>query len=111
LSRLPKDAAVSLVTWQELYGLLLSPEWVRPRWAIDLRTYLRACGLASFQGIRRNMADSSHLEPISTWKPFMVRRAAPSLGAAVSVLASEPAISELSRWRSSSTRGRKRIRP
>jgi hypothetical protein len=108
LSRLPKDAAVNLVTWQDLYGLLLSPEWVRPRWAIDLRTYLRACGLASFQGIRRNMADSSHLEAISRWRPFVVQRAAPTLRAAVSVLASEPAIGQLRHWPSSSTRGRKR---
>jgi hypothetical protein len=111
LSRLPKDAAVNLVTWQDLYGLLLSPEWARPRWAIDLRTYLRACGLASFQGIRRNMADSSHLEAISRWTPFVVQRAAPAVRAAASVLASEPAIGELWRWRSSPTRGRKRTGP
>lgn len=111
LSRLPKNAAVNLVAWQDLYGLLLSPEWVRARWAIDLRTYLRACGLASFQGIRRNMADSSHLEALSKWKPFVVQRTAPSIRAAVSVLASEPAIGELWRWRSSPTRARKRTRP
>jgi hypothetical protein len=108
LTRLPKDAAVNLVTWQELYVLLLSPELVRPRWAIDLRTYLRACGLASFQGIRRNMGDSSHLDAISRWRPLLVQRTAPTLRAAVSGLASEPAIRELWRWRSSSTRARKR---
>lgn len=107
---MPKDAAVNLVIWQELYGLLLSPEWIRPRWAIDLRTYLRACGLASFQGIRRNMGDSAHLEAISIWRPLMVQRTGPTLRAAVSGLASEPAIGELWRWRSSSTQGRKRTR-
>jgi hypothetical protein len=111
LSRLPKDAAVNLVTWQELYGLLLSPQWVRPRWAIDLRAYLRACGLASFQGIRRNMAGSSHLQAISRWTPFVVQRAAPAFRTAASGLAFESAIGELWRWRSSPTRARKRTRP
>jgi hypothetical protein len=110
LSRLPKDAAVNLITWQDLYGLLLSHEWLNRRWAMDLRAYLRACGLASFQGIRRNMAGSSHLETVSKWRPFVEQRAAPTLTAAVSVLSSEPAIGELWRWRSSSTRGRKRTR-
>ena len=58
--RLP-DAARErfvLVTWQELYGRLLKPEWSRRRWAADLRTYLEECGLASFQGIKRDVADA-----------------------------------------------------
>jgi hypothetical protein len=107
VSRLPKDAQVNLVTWQELYGLLLEPSYSRLRWATDLRAYLRACGLASFRGVRRDLGDAAQLERVVSWKPFADQPVAPTVRLAASVLASESAILDLWRWRSSPTSQRR----
>jgi hypothetical protein len=111
LSKVSAGATVTLATWQALYSLLLAPDWSRARWAIDLRAYLRICGLASFQGVRRDLASAEHLQTISNWRPVPVRPVVPTLRAAASMLASEPAIGELLRWRaaSASERGRDQL--
>ena len=108
LSKVSADATVTLATWQALYGLLLASEWSRARWAIDLRTYLRMCGLASFQGVRRDLASAERLGTIAKWRPFAVRTVAPTFRTAASTLAAEPAIEALLRWRASSARARGR---
>ena len=48
---LPQGARLTLATWQALDKLLSSPPCSRSRWASDLRSYLRLCGLSSFHGV------------------------------------------------------------
>lgn len=98
---LPQDARLNLVTWQDLYKLLLDPQWSRLRWAGDLRTYLRICGLASFHGIRRDVPNAEHMQVLVDWRPYGRRAVAPTLRTAGSMLAAEPAIADLWRWRAS----------
>ena len=86
-----------LVTWQELYGRLLKPEWSRRRWAADLRTYHDDCGLASFQGIKRDVADADQLTRLSEWHPVPTGLAAPSFDIAAAHL-SYPKLGELRHW-------------
>jgi hypothetical protein len=97
--RLP-DAAKGrfvLVTWQELYGRLLKPEWSRRRWAADLRTYLEECGLASFQGIKRDAAEAGQLTRLSEWRPVPTGLTAPSFDTAAAHL-SHTKLGELRHW-------------
>jgi hypothetical protein len=103
-ARLPQGAQLNLVTWQGLYKLLLEYPWSRLRWADDLRTYLRLCGLASFQGIHRHMTQWESLRVIPQWKPVSRRAAIPQLRDAGAALAAEPAIANLQRWRIFSAR-------
>lgn len=111
LSKESAHATVTLATWQALYDLLLEPDWSRARWAIDLRAYLRICGLASFQGVRRDMPSAEHVQTISHWRPVALRPVAPTLRTAASMLAAEPAIGKLLHWRASSAteRGRDQL--
>lgn len=97
--RLP-DAAKEkfvLLTWQELYSLLLKPEWSRRRWAADVRTYLQDCGLASFQGIRRDVAEADQLARLSEWHPVPTGLATPQFDTAAAHL-SHPKLGELRHW-------------
>jgi hypothetical protein len=61
---LPSRALLNLVTWKDLYKLLLEPPWSTKRWAVDLRTYLRLAGLATFHGIDRRISDAEHFAAI-----------------------------------------------
>lgn len=98
--RLPKGAKESfvLLTWQDLFGRLLKPEWSRRRWAGDLRTYLEECGLASFQGIKRHAAEARHLTRLAEWHPMPTGLTAPSFDTAAAHL-SYANLSELRHWR------------
>lgn len=98
--RLPDAAREQfvLVTWQELFGRLLKPEWSRRRWARDLRTYLEECGLASFQGIKRDAAEARQLTRLSEWHPVPTRLTTPTFDTAVAHL-SYANLGELRRWR------------
>ena len=86
-----------LVTWQELYSHLLKPEWSQRRWAADLGTYLDDCGLATFQGINRDVADADQLSRLSEWRPVPTGLAAPSFDIAAAHL-SYPKLGELRHW-------------
>lgn len=97
--RLP-DAAkekFNLLTWQELYSLLLKSEWSRRRWAADVRTYLEDCGLASFQGIRRDVAEADQLARLSEWRPVPTGLETPQFDTAA-VHLSYPKLGELCHW-------------
>jgi hypothetical protein len=99
-NRLPPGATLKLVTWQALYKLLLDPPSSGMPWATDLRKYLWLSELASFHGIRRRVADAAALQVISAWSPVLERtRIVPGLVAAGAMLAAEPAIVDLPRWR------------
>ena len=87
-----------LVTWQELYGRLLKPELSRRRWAADLLTYLDECGLASFQGIKRDAAEAGQLTRLLEWRPVPTGLAAPSFDTAAAHL-SNANLGELRQWR------------
>ncbi len=104
--RLPDVAKETfvLLTWQELYSCLLKPEWSRRRWAADLRTYLEDCGLASFQGIKRDVADADQLTRLSEWRPVPTGLAAPSFDTAAAHL-SYPELGELRHWHPLVNRG------
>jgi hypothetical protein len=98
--RLP-DAARErfvLVTWQELFACLLKPEWSRRRWVADLKTYLDECGLASFQGIKRDAAEAHQLTRLLEWRPVPTGLTAPSFAAAAAHL-SQADLGELRHWR------------
>jgi hypothetical protein len=97
--RLP-DAAKEkfvLLTWQELYSLLLKPEWSGRRWAADVRTYLEDCGLASFQGVRRDLAEADQVTRLSEWCPVPTGLAVPTFDTAAAHL-SYPKLGELRHW-------------
>ncbi len=98
--RLPYAARerFGLVTWQELYGRLLKPEWSRRRWAADLKTYLEECGLASFQGIKRDAAEARQLTRLSEWRPVPTRLTDPSFETAAAHL-NYANLGELRDWR------------
>lgn len=104
--RLPNVAKESfaLLTWQELYSRLLRPEWSRRRWAADLRTYLEDCGLASFQGINRDLADADQLTRMLQWCPVPTGLAAPSFETAAAHL-SYTHLGELRHWHPLVARG------
>jgi hypothetical protein len=87
-----------LVTWQELYGRLLKPELSRRRWAADLLTYLGECGLASFQGIKRDAAEADQLTRLLEWRPVATGLTAPSFDTAAAHL-SNANLGELRHWR------------
>lgn len=97
--RLPDGAKEKfvLLTWQELYSLLLKPEWSRRRWAADVRMYLEDCGLASFQGIRRDVAEAGQLTRLSEWRPVPTVLAVPTFDTAAAHL-SYPKLGELRHW-------------
>ena len=46
-SRLPDNAALGLVSWQDLYRLLLNHDVAPKRWATDVRAYLELSGHAT----------------------------------------------------------------
>lgn len=99
IARLPKEANVNLVTWQALYHLVrASGPAAEYRWARDLMMYLRLCGLASFQGVPRDLTAAARLEGLVDWKPFSRRRTEPGVRTAAALLANEPAIANLRRW-------------
>lgn len=62
-----------------------------------MRTYLEACGLASFQGIERDVADPGQLKRLSEWRPAPIRLAAPTFEAA-GALVSDPKLGQLRKW-------------
>jgi hypothetical protein len=105
---LPDDATLNLVTWQDLFKLLLHPQWSGARWARDLRAYLRICGLASFHGIRRDMADGDHLRAVCGWRSGSHRSEGPAFSTSVATLAAEPAIADLRHWGFSNVSRRRR---
>lgn len=67
ITRLPSDALISLATWQSLYSKLNDPKWSSQCWAADLRAYLRISGLATFDGVPRELGPRGCLEAIRGW--------------------------------------------
>jgi len=65
LQRLPADADLILLTWQQLYRHLLD---LSQRWARDLCQYLELAGLAAFTGFRRLVAEPAVFSPLATWR-------------------------------------------
>jgi hypothetical protein len=81
-----------------LYGRLLTPELSRRRWAADLLTYLGECGLASFQGITRDVAEEDQLTRLSEWRAVPTGLTVPSFDTAAARL-SNANLGELRHWR------------
>lgn len=103
LALLPAGATLRLVTWQELYRLLEGGSSIT-RWAAALMAYLRGCGLASFRGIRRNLAGASDLESLAGWRPLPLDPIAPAVRESAALLA-QPSINALRLWRPSENGG------
>lgn len=66
--RLPLEAILRFVTWQDLFKLLNDPQVLQNRWAMDLCSYLQVCGLDSFEGIGRHLAGPEDLTRIRQWR-------------------------------------------
>ncbi len=103
LALLPAGSTLRLVTWQELYRLLEAGHSAT-RWGVALMSYLRSCGLASFRGIRRNLAGASDLESLADWRPLPLDPIAPAIRASGALLA-QPTINTLRLWRPSDNGG------
>lgn len=95
---LPQDATLRLVTWQELYRLLLDAPWVTERWATDLRSYLRLAGLDTFQGMRRIGVKPCRLRLLD-WNPAAGTTQVVNLRAGINETARVLSTSNLSTWR------------
>ena len=98
-ARLPKDACLRLLTWQNLFPLLGTPALRERRWALDLRAYLEIVGLDAFQGIGRDLPVSD-VRPLFSWRPRRVSNAFPEMAlrigrAPIAALASWSASSRL----------------
>lgn len=94
---LPHGAKLAMATWQDLYGLLSHRGTAGTRWAQALVAYLHACGLASFLGVRRDLAPAVEVAILRSWAPRPVTTGCPSIRAAAGALA-EPTIVNLAHW-------------
>ena len=65
LQRLPANADLKLLTWQQLYRNLLD---LPHRWARELCHYLELTGLAAFAGFRRAVTDPVSFAPLTLWR-------------------------------------------
>jgi hypothetical protein len=66
--RLPREADLRIVTWQDLFRLVNDPRFLQNRWAIDLRSYLQVCGLDTFEGVGRHLAGPNDVTRIRHWR-------------------------------------------
>ena len=103
-ARLPQGARLNLATWQALDKLLSSPPCSRSRWANDLRSYLRLCGLLSFHGVPHRLLEAERVRFIEGWSPCGRRDVALRLRDVAATLAMTPRIADL-RWSPCSRRG------
>ena len=103
-AHLPQEARLNLATWQALDKLLSSPPCSRSRWASDLRSYLRLCGLSSFHGVPHRLLEAKRVRFIEGWSPCGRRDAAIRLRDAAATLATTPRITDL-RWSPCGRRG------
>ena len=103
-ARLPQGARLNLATWQALDKLLSSPPCSRSRWASDLRSYLRLCGLLSFHGVPHRLLEAERVRFIEGWSPCGRRDVALRLRDVAATLAMTPRIADL-RWSPCSRRG------
>ena len=101
---LPQGARLTLATWQALDKLLSSPPCSRSRWASDLRSYLRLCGLSSFHGVPHRLLEAERVRLIERWSPCGRRGVALRLRDAAATLATTPLITDL-RWSPCGRRG------
>ncbi len=95
---LPVGAVLRLVTWQDLFSLLLLSPDSGERWNIDLRLYLQSCGLEAFAGVPRDLASEEDGTSLLTWRPFAQPEPQPAIRDGIGVLA-EPLIASLRSWR------------
>jgi hypothetical protein len=57
-----------MVTWQHLFRLLNSRQLLPCRWALELRAYLKVCGLDTFEGIGHHLAQPRDITGIRHWR-------------------------------------------
>lgn len=66
--KLPREARLELVTWQQLFRLLGGAHLRRSRWAVDLRWYLIRTELDTFEGIERNLPHRDVVRATGGWR-------------------------------------------
>ena len=110
-TRLPQGARLNVATWQALDKLLSSPPCSRSRWASDLRSYLRLCGLSSFHGVPHRLLEAERVRFIEGWSPCGRRDIALRLRDAAATLATTSRSADLRRWRVRPVTKRSRVIP
>lgn len=70
--RLPNEATLRFVTWQDLFRLLREPSRSL-RWASDLRRYLERLGLDTFEGIGRSRVRGDAMRSVERWRTYQRR--------------------------------------
>ncbi len=66
--RLPPEADLRIITWQDLFRVLRDQKILQERWPRDLRSYLQLCGLDTFEGIGRNLIGPEDIIHIRLWR-------------------------------------------
>jgi hypothetical protein len=57
-----------MVTWQHLFRLLNAADLLKSRWATELRSYLKICGLDTFEGVNHQLTEPRFLRAIRDWR-------------------------------------------
>ena len=65
--RLPHEATLRFVTWQDLFCLLREPSRSL-RWAADLRRYLAHLNLDIFEGVSRQRVSADDMRSVERWR-------------------------------------------
>ncbi len=65
--RLPQEATLRFVTWQDLFCLLREPSRSL-RWAADLRGYLAHLNLDIFEGVSRQRVSADDMRSVERWR-------------------------------------------
>ena len=88
--RLPHEATLRFVTWQDLFCLLREPSRSL-RWAADLRGYLAHLNLDIFEGVSRQRVSTDDMRSVERWRthqrlPRLRQTMSPVLDGAYEVL-------------------------